>query len=203
MSGSDPEDKADETQTTPKWLLEYIDRERGVLTSRDREFLLQEEIAKDLSSNANNQKRYQIRKRVKNGILDFYALGALPQTDAEKIIEDYTGEFGDPTDTDIGIRYLFLFFLRAFGVEEYTNLTEHILESALQIREIDERPEPHLVEATVNVNFLTPGDLRERAEAGEELTEAQQNYLEYHQEATFTDETYSDVDEDGYRLYPD
>jgi len=187
----------------PAWVDQYLDRERGMLTTRDREFLLDYRFEDQLSSNAYNQKRFQIRKRTKNGILDFYSLFGLPQTDIEKILEDYTGDFAHPTDTDIGVRHLFLFFLRGLGVEDYSALTEYILEIALHTREMDERPTPRLIEANVEVNFLTPEDLRERAEAGEELTEDQRNYLEYHEDAEFRDETYDDVDEDHQRLYPD
>lgn len=51
----------------------WIDRGRGILTKRDREFL-SGNIDEELSENAQYQKRYQIRDRVKNSMYDFRIL---------------------------------------------------------------------------------------------------------------------------------
>lgn len=48
----------------------YTERDRGILTERDREYLLGE-IDDELSENAEYQKRYQIRQRIRNAMLDF------------------------------------------------------------------------------------------------------------------------------------
>jgi hypothetical protein len=66
---------------------EWIDRDRGVLTQRDREILLGE-AGEELSENAINQRYYNIRNRVRNAILDFNLLARnLPVADYRQIFE--------------------------------------------------------------------------------------------------------------------
>lgn len=52
---------------------EKVERDRGFLTQRDRRFLLGE-LDDELSDNSITQKRYQIRKRIQNAMLDFWFL---------------------------------------------------------------------------------------------------------------------------------
>lgn len=66
---------------------DWIERDRGVLTQRDREILLGE-AGEDLSENAINQRYYNIRNRVRNAILDFHLLARnLPVTDFRQVFE--------------------------------------------------------------------------------------------------------------------
>lgn len=51
----------------------YIERDRGILTERDREYLLGE-LDDELSENAEYQKRYQIRQRIQNAMFDFWLI---------------------------------------------------------------------------------------------------------------------------------
>lgn len=65
----------------------WIDRERGILTERDRRFLLGE-LENELSQNARTTKYYNIRQRVTNAIYDFYILARfLPNADIQQIFE--------------------------------------------------------------------------------------------------------------------
>lgn len=52
---------------------DWVDRDRGILTKRDREFLLGD-IDNELNDNQQYQKRYQIRQRVRNAMFDFHIL---------------------------------------------------------------------------------------------------------------------------------
>jgi hypothetical protein len=52
---------------------DWIDRDRGILTKRDRKFL-QGDLDKELNDNQQYQKRYQIRQRVRNAMFDFQIL---------------------------------------------------------------------------------------------------------------------------------
>ncbi|WP_254762259.1 hypothetical protein [Natrinema marinum] len=66
---------------------EWVHRDRGVLTERDREILVGESGG-DLSQNALNQRFYNIRNRIENSILDFHLLAQhLPLTDLRQLFE--------------------------------------------------------------------------------------------------------------------
>ena len=60
---------------------DWVDRDRGILTKRDREFL-RGDLDENLNDNQKYQKRYQIRKRIRNAMFDFHILyRALPTRD--------------------------------------------------------------------------------------------------------------------------
>lgn len=66
---------------------EWIDRERGILNRRDRE-ILSGNHENDLTKNAINVRRHDIRNRVENAILDFHLLSNyLPHADRTQIFE--------------------------------------------------------------------------------------------------------------------
>lgn len=52
---------------------DWISRERGILTERDRQFLTGN-LDDELNDNQQYQKRYQIRQRIRNAMFDFYIL---------------------------------------------------------------------------------------------------------------------------------
>lgn len=52
---------------------DWVDRDRGILTKRDRRFL-RGELEEELTDNEFNQKRYQIRQRFRNAMYDFHIL---------------------------------------------------------------------------------------------------------------------------------
>ena len=60
---------------------DWVDRGRGILTKRDREFL-QGNLDDELNDNQRYQKRYQIRQRIRDAMFDFHILyQALPSRD--------------------------------------------------------------------------------------------------------------------------
>lgn len=66
---------------------DWVHRDRGILTERDREILVGES-GTDLSQNAVYQRLYNIRNRVENSLYDFYLLAQyLPHTDKRYIFE--------------------------------------------------------------------------------------------------------------------
>lgn len=67
--------------------VDWIHRDRGVLTERDREILVGE-AGGDLTQNAVNQRYYNIRNRIENAILDFHLLAErLPVADIRQVFE--------------------------------------------------------------------------------------------------------------------
>ena len=52
---------------------DWIDRDRGILTKRDRRFL-RGDLDDELNDNQRYQKRYQIRQRIRNAMFDFQIL---------------------------------------------------------------------------------------------------------------------------------
>lgn len=66
---------------------DWMERDRGILNERDRE-LLTGSTEDELSTNAWNQRRYNIRNRIENSIYDFYLLARyLPVADIEQVFE--------------------------------------------------------------------------------------------------------------------
>lgn len=60
---------------------DWVDRDRGILTKRDRQFL-RGNLDEELNDNQRYQKRYQIRQRIRNAMFDFHILyRALPRRD--------------------------------------------------------------------------------------------------------------------------
>lgn len=67
---------------------DWVDRDRGILTKRDREFLLGD-IDNELNDNQQYQKRYQIRQRIRNAMFDFHILyRALPRRDVSMLWDE-------------------------------------------------------------------------------------------------------------------
>lgn len=52
---------------------DWVNRERGILTKRDRRFL-RGDLDGELNDNQRYQKRYQIRQRIRNAMFDFHIL---------------------------------------------------------------------------------------------------------------------------------
>lgn len=66
---------------------DWVDRDRGVLTERDREILLGR-AGEDLDRNAQNVRRYNIRERVRNSLYDFHIIAQhLPLVDIQQLFE--------------------------------------------------------------------------------------------------------------------
>ena len=68
---------------------DLVERDRGILTEHDRRYLLGE-FEGELSENAEYQKRYQIRQRIRNAIIDFQIIsGGLDARDVNHLFEEF------------------------------------------------------------------------------------------------------------------
>lgn len=65
-----------------------VDRPKGFLTKGDKEFLTGVSTG-EMSKNAWNQRRFQIRRRARNALIDFNLLSNLPDKDVELIFGNY------------------------------------------------------------------------------------------------------------------
>jgi hypothetical protein len=66
---------------------DWVDRDRGVLTKRDREILLGR-AGDDLDKNAQNVRRYNIRERIQNALYDFHIIAQnLPLADIQQLFD--------------------------------------------------------------------------------------------------------------------
>lgn len=66
---------------------DLIERDRGILTEHDRQYLLGE-LDEELNDNAEYQKRHQIRNRIRNAIYDFQIItGELEPRDIDQLFE--------------------------------------------------------------------------------------------------------------------
>lgn len=67
---------------------DWVDRDRGILTKRDRQFL-RGELDDELNDNERYQKRYQIRQRIRETMFDFHILyRALPSRDIDMLWDE-------------------------------------------------------------------------------------------------------------------
>ena len=92
-----------------------IDRDRGILTTADREFL--EADNDEFSRQAAHARRHEIRKRTKNAIKDFTVLfDELPE-------EEYGEIFGDLSNGELrpGVRDALSFFYHATAEPNFRN----------------------------------------------------------------------------------
>ena len=66
---------------------DWVERDRGVLTKRDREILLGR-AGDDLDKNAQNVRRYNIRERIQNALYDFHIIVQnLPLADIQQLFD--------------------------------------------------------------------------------------------------------------------
>ncbi|MDL0142528.1 hypothetical protein [Halobacterium salinarum] len=66
---------------------DWVERDRGVLTKRDRQILLGQS-GENLDKNAQNVRRYNIRERIKNSLYDFHIIAQnLPLADIQQLFE--------------------------------------------------------------------------------------------------------------------
>lgn len=70
-------------------MIEQQDRPRGILSKRDRQFLLEESYREDLAPQSQRNVRSRIRDRLRNAILDFYLLDEyLDNQDREQVFSE-------------------------------------------------------------------------------------------------------------------
>lgn len=91
-----------ENSLPPEIRKRHIERDRGGLTSGDREFLMDREASESLNAQTIRNRRYRIRKRIVNSMKDFeVAARWLPASDRKSVFEslhesnrDYLKEIG-------------------------------------------------------------------------------------------------------------
>lgn len=104
---------------------ELIDRERGMLTKADREFLWD---FTDPNENTRIQRRYQIRQRVTNALRDFTFLHAMREEDVKLIFEDYFNPESSDDTLEPAVIFTIEWIYFALGREEFLRQVENIIE---------------------------------------------------------------------------
>jgi len=120
-------------------------RPRGILTKKDREFLISQE---DFDAQTKRDKRYRIRNRVVDAYLDFQVLETfLPEEDREKIFEELREKY---TFTAISDTLQFTYS----GVSDLDEEFEQALESVIVNHERKKNPDviPHV---SVDIDIRT------------------------------------------------
>ncbi|WP_058367397.1 hypothetical protein [Haloparvum sedimenti] len=148
-----PQNNPDSEQEIPDW--QKRDRKRGIITEDDRTFLaegLEEESEEGPDKQTIRDKRYRIRERMKNALLDFNYLVNVKGEDREKVFE-YLVDEGGPTVQSI-------FELLYLGITDLGGDTEEglelegfagVLERA--IIESERRERNYIANVTVNIDI--------------------------------------------------
>jgi len=158
------------------------DRDPGMLTYDDREYLLGE---KDVSGGSETQLRQRMRDRVRNGLLDFELLMMAMESRDIQTIFDNTTEPPWPDGLDGGDLYHGSVYALAFiyyGITECTFVNfERLLEDAIERasgRKEKAREGPHgqVADASVNIEVewsvggIDHNRVREKLRNGDRLT---------------------------------
>lgn len=146
------DNNSDLEQEVPDWWNQ--DRKRGIITEDDRAFLMEElfeEPSEAVDKQTIRDKRYRIRERVKNALLDFNYLINIGEGDREKVFE-YLIDEGGPTLPHI-FEFLYL------GITELGEDTEEALELELLVQmleqaivESERRERNYIANVTVNID---------------------------------------------------
>ena len=129
---------------------DWVERDRGVLTKRDREILLGR-AGEDLDKNAQNVRRYNIRERIKNALYDFHIIAQnLPLADIQQLFEpaydwsrerrqlDEEGRTSAQSDIDqllwswLALSEFFSYGMYAGGKRETQVLMEGLVEGGIE-----------------------------------------------------------------------
>jgi len=161
---------------------EYINRDRGILTKRDREFLLDSDVRDELDSNEVNQKRYNIRQRVRNSLLDFTALLSLREEDIELIFSEYDEFFVGSSVPHMNMAINNLFRFLRLGLEPRFFRGE--VEGAIADMEWNRYYYSNndgkipLIEVNIEVDITPVEELKRRRDRGQELSEIEEKHLQ-------------------------
>ncbi|SEQ04156.1 hypothetical protein SAMN04489841_1144 [Natrinema salaciae] len=129
---------------------DWIERDRGILTERDREILLGR-AGENLDKNAQNVRRYNIRERIKNALYDFHIIAQnLPLADIQQLFEpaydwsrerrrlDEEGRTSTPPDLDqllwswLSVFEFFSYGMYAGGKQETQVLMQGLVEGGIE-----------------------------------------------------------------------
>jgi len=179
------EDK-DFLDSTPRWSLDTKnarDREPGMLTYDDREYLLGD---KEVSGGSETQLRQRMRDRVRNALLDFeLPLAYMEDRDIQTIFDNISDPpwpgGSDGADVYYGSEYALAFIY--YGITECTHANfEQLLEDAIEhgsgrSRKAREGPHRRVSQASVNievdwtVGIIDNDHALEKLRNGDQLTE--------------------------------
>jgi len=104
-----------------------FDRERGIFTPRDRRFLAGV-LDDELSGEAKRQKRYRLRKRVRNALQDLHYLGAMDFKDTNAIGHEIYNDEDMESRFNGAVHELMNYFYDLYGREGFISLLEFALE---------------------------------------------------------------------------
>ncbi|MDS0261864.1 hypothetical protein NDI56_20885 [Haloarcula sp. S1CR25-12] len=154
---------------------DWVERDRGILTERDRELLLGK-VGDDLDENAWNVRRYNIRKRIENALYDFHIIAQnLPVTDIRQVFEpayewsrerrrlDEEGRTSSNPDVDqllwswLSLFEFFSYGMHAGGKQETQILMQGLVEGGIErgYREYqhDNLPKYREIEANLGLDY--------------------------------------------------
>lgn len=155
-----------------KWLYghEERDRDRGILSPADREFLTSG--GQNLNSESARQNaRYRIRNRIRNAIIDFDLITRLLDEEDQRLV---VGEKDEWEPAFISGQKAMIEFLYTTLEDADTSVDfETILKSGVHDAELKQHDEPTFVKVDFNVESDVQFDIkaaRKRFEEGESLT---------------------------------
>jgi len=165
------------------------DREPGILTYDDREYLLDQ---KDVTGGSEIQLRQRLRDRIRNGLLDFeLLLYCLDDQDVQTIFSNISGPFRtigtDGREVHDGAKYTLAFLY--FGITEFSQVDfEELLEAAIESsgrRSSERRRGPHQWVADASVDIDVDWEIRawdndqivEKLRSGEPMTDRELGLL--------------------------
>lgn len=135
-----------------------IDRDRGILTKADREFLTPGMEGMPDTQNARNQKRYRIRNRICESLRDFLYLLQLSDEDYRLIEEEYRLNTGTP-GVSYGVFSAVEFFYRLIGEFELLKIMEILIAEDRK----QDRPAVYRVNLNVEIEEVENLELAETA----------------------------------------
>lgn len=194
--GSEEDEEPSKYGARAKYTANPRDRQPGLLTYDDREYLFGE---KDLEDVVEIQLRQRLRDRIRNGLLDFELLLAhLDEQDIATIFGDIAPPPNPNKGVEIyhGVNFAIAFFYYAISTNASTNL-EDIIENAIRQASLyrehkDSRGNSMVAEASVNIDVkwdiweVDHEAARQKLRANEELSDREIADLIRH--ADLTDE---------------
>lgn len=157
------------------------DRGRGILTTHDRRFLLDTDgtgVREGMGSEATRQKRYKIRNRFKNAILDMQYLSLVPGGVEDVFFEERWESLDDYEKRVVQGGFAFSFYLvcrEMMDWEQFIGTLEGFAE--IDLRQDYSDDNVYVPEGSVNLELSAPtpdecpslGELVNRIEQGEEI----------------------------------
>lgn len=130
--------------------IEDADRPRGILSKRDRQFLVEESYREELTPQSRRNVRSRLRERVRNAILDFYLLDEyLDERDRDSVFS------GIDSGMREGLHSTMAFLYR--GADSNTETFESWIEGGLTHIELEGRSRLLVDPPTVAMD-ITPGE---------------------------------------------